>query len=351
MRLHGRGAGKRPLRGLVKRSTGIALAVIVVLWIAMPLLLSGYWLQVSTSAAIYSVVALGLNLLMGRVGLISLGQVALLGAGSWIALRLGYAFALPFPLTLLITGLLTAVLGVLVGLPALRLSGIYLALITLMAAAAITLVLQLINFPNGGTDILGFNQADSTSARLARPEIATSTADYFRYAVIVVGILFLVATLHVRGRPGRAWAAIRQSESAAIATGINVTLYKLWAFALAAFMTGVAGALLAASAGGVTIYQFPVQGSIQLVAAVLISGLFSLWGPLIAAAFTQVFPAILNGWGVPAEILFLLFGVGVIQVLLTAPGGVADQFPKDMRKLGRSLARLGRRKPREVEAR
>jgi branched-chain amino acid transport system permease protein len=105
-------------------------------------------------------------------------------------------------------------------------------------------------------------------------------------------------------------------------------------------MTGVAGCLLAASAGGLSIFQFPTQASIQLLAAILIGGIFSLWGAIVAAIFMRLFPALLSDWDLPADLLIVLFGVGLMQVLLTAPGGVADQFPNDMAKLGRAVGRL-----------
>jgi branched-chain amino acid transport system permease protein len=147
----------------------------------------------------------------------------------------------------------------------------------------------------------------------------------------------------VRGKSGRAWAAIRQSQASAIAAGVNTTLYKLWAFALASFMTGIAGGLLAASAGGVSTQQFPVQNSITLLAVVLMGGVFSLWGAVLAALFLRLLPALLNDWGVNTELLTILFGIGVLQVLLTAPGGVVDQFPKDMARLYRAISRLFKR--------
>ncbi len=329
----------RPWWKMTTLPNTIAIAVLGVLWIGLPYVSSGYWLQLVTTAAIHAVVALGLVVLIGKVGMTSLGQVALLGVAAWFALRIGQHADLPFPVLLVVVGLITAVIGVLIGLPALRLDGLYLALITLMGAAGVTLVLQLINFPNGGDGLLGFDSSQSTSATLARPEIATSTEDFFRYVLLVVGLVFLLVTLHVRGKPGRAWAAIKQSQSAAIATGINVTLYKLWAFALAAFITGVAGTLLAASAGGVTIYQFPVQQSIILVASVLFAGAGSYWGAVLAAVFMQVMPGVMNLLNVPTQLLTILFGIGVIQVLLTSQGGVTEQFPKDMKRLGRFIRR------------
>ena len=139
------------------------------------------------------------------------------------------------------------VLGTLVGLPALRLSGLYLALITLMLAGAITVVLRDHELPQRRPRLPRPHRVRaSATRRCAGPTSPISDPAYFRYTVVVAVLMFLLALWHVRARPGRAWAAIRQSEPAALAAGVNITLYKLWAFALASFMTGVAGGLLAA---------------------------------------------------------------------------------------------------------
>jgi branched-chain amino acid transport system permease protein len=320
---------------------GVIIALLAFVLIVFPEITNTYWLQVSTTVAIYAVVALGAGLLYGRVGLVSLCQIALLAVGGWVALRLSYATALPFPLLLVLTGLITAAIGVLIGLPALRLSGLHLALITLMAAGGISVVLSVVKFPNGGGGFLGLSTAVTSSGLgMRRPEIALGETAFYRYAVIVGVLMFLLALWHVSGKAGRAWATIRQSEPSALAAGVNTWLFKLWAFALASFMTGVAGCLLAASAGGLSVFQFPTQSSIQLLAAILIGGIFSLWGAIVAAIFMRLFPALLSDWDLPPDLLIVLFGIGLMQVLLTAPGGVADQFPKDMAKLGRAVGRL-----------
>jgi branched-chain amino acid transport system permease protein len=305
------------------------LGIVVVL---LPVLVSTFWLQIATSVAIYSIVALSLALLIGRVGLVSLNQIALLAVGGWIALRLGFGTSLPFPVLLLATGVITGVIGTLIGLPALRLSGLYLALITLMAAAAITLALQATNFPNGGSGFLGYspNAAGSVAAALHRPPQLASDGGFYLAVVAVTALMFLLAALHVRGKAGRAWAAIRQSQQTAIAAGVNVTLYKLWAFALASFMTGVAGGLLAASAGGLTTYGFPTQDSITLLAVVLMGGVYSFGGPIVAALLLKLLPELLKNWGLPPDLLTILFGIGVLQVMLTAPAGLVVQVPRDL---------------------
>ena len=252
------------------------------------------WITTFTSVAIYSVVALGFGVLYGRVGMISLGQVALLTIGCWIGARVAYATALPFPVLLLIAGGITCVIGTLVGLPALRLSGLYLALITLMFAGATTIVLSVIDFPNGGGGFKGRSVTGALTTStppMRRPSAAVGDVAYYRYTVVVCAILFLLVLLHVAGKPGRAWASIRESEPAALAAGVNITLYKLWAFALASFMTGVAGCLLAAQVGVPRAITFQTQDSLTLAATALIGGIFSIWGAVVAGIF-QPAPAV-----------------------------------------------------------
>jgi branched-chain amino acid transport system permease protein len=320
------------------RAVVIAVLLVFVLY-AIPELTGTFWLKIATSVAIYSVVALGLGLLYGRVGMVSLCQIALLAVGGWVTARLGYATEIPFPLLLVIAGVVTGAIGTLIGLPALRLSGLHLALITLMAAAAITLVFTKKDFPNGGS---GFWGVGLQGRDMRRPEIATGDVAYFRYTVIAAALMFLLALLHVSGKPGRAWAAIRESEAAAVAAGVNITVYKLWAFALASFMTGVAGGLFAGSVTRLTTSGFRTEDSIILLAVTMMGGIFSLWGAVVAGVLFKLLPALLQDWGLSSDLTLILFGVGLMQVLATAPGGLVDQVPKDLMKLGRGLRRLAR---------
>jgi len=340
------GGQRSPLRRPDRRTLA-QLAVITGLllfaFFATPQLFSLYYIDAMTQVAVYSVVALGLGVLVGRVGMVSLGQVAVLTIGAWVAARLLFATTQPYPLVLLEAGVITMVLGTLIGLPALRLRGLYLALITLMLAGALAVVLTTTNFPNGGHGFLGYDASTVHIAAIRRPAIAESDPAYYRYAVVVAALMFLLVLIHIRTRPGRAWAAIRQSEPAALAAGINTTLYKLWAFALASFITGVAGGVLAGAVHYLYSITFPTQESITLLAAVLMGGAYSMWGAIVAALLLQLLPALLNNWGVSADWLTILFGIGVLQVLTTAPRGLADQVPKDLSRLGRLLLGLRRR--------
>jgi branched-chain amino acid transport system permease protein len=333
---------RAPEPGALVRPAVIAALLLFVL-LGLPALVSTYYVDALTQAAIYSVVALGLGLLVGRVGMVSLGQGAVLAMGAWIAARLLFGTGLPFPLVLLAAGLITMVLGTLVGLPALRMSGLYLALITLMLAGAITVALATINFPNGGHGFTGYNGALVHIPPIRRPSIAMSDQAFFRYSVIVGVLMFLLVLFHIRGRPGRAWAAIRQSESSALAAGINTTLYKLWAFALASFITGVAGGLVAGSYRYLNSLTFSTQDSITLLAVVLMGGAYSMWGAIVAGLLLKFLQALLNNWGVSPDWLTILFGIGVLQVLTTAPAGLVDQVPRDLARLGRLLRGVFRR--------
>ena len=333
-------------RGTLVRAAAVAALLAVAIFV-LPAIAGADWVTTFTSVAIYSVAALGFSILYGRVGMISLGQVALLTVGCWVGARLAYGTSLPFPLLLLAAGGITCVLGTLVGLPALRISGLYLALITLMFAGATTVVLSATDFPNGGGGFTGRSVAGALTTStppVRRPSWAGGDTAYYRYTTIVCALMFLLALLHVAGKPGRAWASIRESEPAALAAGVNITLYKLWAFALASFMTGVAGCLLAAQVGVPRAITFQTQDSLTLAATALIGGIFSIWGAIVAGAFNQLLPFLFQAqWGVNPNFLLIIFGAGLLQVLLTAPGGLVEQFPKDLANLGRLAYRTARR--------
>ncbi len=335
---------RRPRRPV--NLTVTAVGILFVLF-ALPEFMSGYYTGYATLVAIYSIVTLGLGLLVGRVGLYSLGQGAILQIGAWTGARLLFASGQPYPVVLIEVGLVTMLIGTVIGLPAIRLRGLYLALITLMMAGGITVILATVNFPNGGGGFTGYNGTTVHIPPIRRPSIAGSETAYFRYAVVVALIMFLLVYVHLRTRPGRAWAAIRQSEPAALAAGINTTFYKLWAWALAAFITGVAGAVLAGQAQYLYSINFTTQDSIVLLAVALMGGVYSLWGAVIAALLMQLLPAFLQNLGLSYAWLDILFGIGVVLTLTTAPAGIADQFPKDSRRLGGLIWRLARRLPRE----
>lgn len=313
----------------------VLVVLVAAILIFAPSVLGAYWTRIFTVCTIFSIAAAGIALLYGRLGLVSLGQVSLIGVGGWITLRVGHA-GLPFELALVVAAIGTGVIGVLVGLPALRLSGLNLAIVTLMLAGAFEVIFNVTGFPNGGEGFLGRAQGGVLQQPLARPTLGTSDPEYFRYVVIVAALMFLVIGLHLSNRPGRAWAAIRQSEAGALAAGIGTVRYRLWALAVVSATTGVAGGLLAGNAGLLDPISFKAQASILLFATVLIGGAFSLLGAAIAGFLSQGLPPLLDAWGVDGNLIFVLLGLGMIQAITTAPQGIAGQ----LQSLGRRIRNL-----------
>jgi branched-chain amino acid transport system permease protein len=319
-------AATRPAAlALLGKVAGVAIPLILVA-IFLPELLSAFWLRAFTSAAIFALAAAGVALLYGRLGLVSLAQVALLGVGAWASLRLSHGTGLPFEVILLGGGIAAGLVGLLVGLPALRMRGLYLALITLMAAGAFQVIVGGTGFPDGGSGFLGRVTSASARQLMARPWLAQSDPAYFRYVLVVVAIGFLLVALHRRTQPGRAWALIRKSEACALSAGVNVTRYKTWAFTLAGFLAGIAGGLLAGSVGQLDGRNFPASDSILLFALTVVGGAYSWLGPVITGLLFRAFPSLLISWGVDGNLAYIVFGAALLHALITAPAGVAGQL-------------------------
>ncbi|MEY2402039.1 MAG: branched-chain amino acid transport system permease protein [Ilumatobacteraceae bacterium] len=300
------------------------IAVVVVLCVALfaiPGFFDAFWIANFTQMAVFSIVAASAGLLYGRVGLVSLGQVASYGIGCWVTMRLAFATSLPYPVLLIIGGIVAAIIGVLIGLPALRVSGLYLALVTLMLAAGIEIVLGATKFPNGGSGFKGVVTTLSDIRPTRRPSWAIPDVAYYRFIVVSAFVMFMLASFVLSRKPGRAWASIRQSEAAALAAGIDVTRYKLWAFALAAFMAGVAGGLYAGTVPkGMSIDAFNRQSAIFLIAVVIMGGIYSLWGGLLGAFFATCLLKFLTqnvvGHQFWTRFALSLFGFGLLVNLI-----------------------------------
>jgi branched-chain amino acid transport system permease protein len=320
----------------------VAGAVLVIVGFLIPAVFSVFWTRSITTSAIYAIACAGVGLLYGRLGLVSLGQIALVGVGGWITLRLGHGTSLPFPALVLASGVGTCAVGVMVGLPALRLSGLNLAIVTLMFAGAFSIVFNATGFPNGGGGVLGKASGSVQRLALDRPDLGRSDAGYFRYVLVVAALMFLLMAWQLRGRAGRQWAVIRQSEAGALAAGVDTTLSKLRALALVSFTTGVAGGLLAANAGVLDPGNFGASESIVLFAVVLIGGAFSLFGAVLAGLLSQAFPSLLSDLGVNGNLILVVFGIGLIHAVSTAPEGIAGQL--------QAMTRRARRGGRRAEA-
>jgi branched-chain amino acid transport system permease protein len=300
-------------------------ATLAVLAAIIALIAGGYWLSIFTSSFAIALAAAGTGLLYGRLGLISLCQFALVGIGGWVTLRTYHAFHLPFEICLAAGGLGAGFIGVLWGLPAIRMRGLYLALATLMLAGTFQVVISNWSFPNGGTGFLGF-MGNRPRIDMERPPIASSDVGYFIYVTVVLALGLAVVEWHRRAKPGRAWALISRNELMAEASGVRLDFYKTWAFALAGVLAGIAGGLLAGCYGGLDGGAFTAADSLLLFAVAVMGGAGDWRGALLAGLLFRVPPALLNYFGVNGFFATMLFGAGLIHTLVIAPDGISGQI-------------------------
>lgn len=329
---------KPPLLAIfsVDRQQSAMLLAVAAAILILPSLFDALYLRVFISSVIFAIAAIGTAVLYARLGLVSLAQVALVGVGGWVTLRMWHATGLPFEANMLAGAFVSAVVGMLIGLPALRMRGLFLALITLMAAAGFEILVTGTQFPNGGDGVLGIAV---TSIFMPRPLLAESDEAMLRYVCVVALLCFLLVEINRRTRPGRAWALIRKSEACAMASGVNVAFYKAWGFALAGFIAGVAGALLAATLGVLDATTFPASESILLFALTVVGGAYSWLGQILTGMLFRAAPALLNDIGVNGHLAYVIFGAGLLHALITAPSGIAGQILDGIRQLARRRTR------------
>jgi branched-subunit amino acid ABC-type transport system permease component len=332
--------GRRDL--ILRVGIGVAGAAIVAL--IVPEIASAYWLRTLTSVVILSLASLCVGVIYAQLGMVSLCQFALVGVGGWFALRLYHATHLPFEFSILAGGTSAAIFGLVFGLPALHMRGLYLALTTLMIAGGFQVAISAIEFPDGGPGIVG-KMVSGQRSWMGRPSFALSDPDYFRYCVAFLVVGYLIVLWHKRSRAGRAWAMIRRSEVCALAAGVNIVRYKVWAFTLAGFLAGVAGALLSGLVGQMEQGAFPVSESVLLFALTVIGGAGHWAGPIVAGLLLRAFPALLNDFGIDGNIATMIFGVGLLHALITAPQGVSGQLVDLFRLIGTKALQLWVRKP------
>ncbi len=290
-----------------------------------PWVFSSYWLNTFSTVACLTLAAGTVSLLYGQLGMVSLAQFALSGVGGWFCLRLIHGLGLPFELALVLGALIAGLFGLILGLPALRMRGLYLALLTLMIAAAVQVVVNVIGFPDGGPGWTG-KVVNGQRLMIDRPWIATGDDAYFRYVMFWLalgmgGIEWARATL-----PGRAWGLIRKSEAAAIAAGVSVVRYKALAFAMAGALAGLAGGLLAGLNGQLDNTGFPVSQSILLYALTIVGGAYHWMGAVFAGLLIRALPALLNDHGVDGNLANAFYGFALLVSLIQGRKGLAGQL-------------------------
>jgi branched-chain amino acid transport system permease protein len=313
-------------------------ATLLLLALLLPVLANSYWLKTLTSAFTLSVAVAGTALLYGQLGLVSLCQYALVAVGGWVALRLSHGFGLPFELCVLAGGLCASAAGMVAGLPALRLKGLYLALVTLMMAGGYQVLVSAVGFPDGGSGWLGKAQGTGR-LMMARPAWATSDAAYLAYVLVWLAAILALIEWHRRSRAGRSWALIRRGEAAATSAGVHVLLYQSWAFGLAGFCAGVAGALLAGGVGQLDGRAFTAGESVLMFALTVVGGAYHWLGALLAGLLLRAVPALLTDWRVNGFLAQVFFGAALLHALITAPNGIAGQWLGGLGSLWQRLSK------------
>ncbi|GGO69205.1 branched-chain amino acid ABC transporter permease [Nonomuraea cavernae] len=269
-----------------------------------------------TMVLVYAVALLGLNLLVGHAGQISLGHGAFFAVGAYGAAIMLDRFELPYPVTLPIAAAVAFVIGLALGLPAMRLRGLYLALVTLAMAIFLVPLLKRFEEVTGGS--MGL-----TLPKPAPPAWTGLAEDQWLYflALAVAVAAFLSAYSLMRSRVGRALHAIRDNEAAAETMGVRLSFYKTLAFAWSAMFAGAAGCVYTWVIGFVSPDSFAVTLSITLLAGLVVGGLGSLSGPLLGGLFVMFVPSISQDVNEAAP--GVIFGLLIIAVMYVAPTGLA----------------------------
>jgi branched-chain amino acid transport system permease protein len=279
-------------------------------------------------------VSLGLNLLAGYAGQVSIGHAAFYAIGAYSSAIIQERFGMPFLGSMLLAAAITAAIGYLVGLPAIRLQGLFLAMATLAFGLVIEEILIIAEPLTHGPDGMAVPDA------VIGPWVLTSNTNGFYYVCLVVAALMTwIAVNIVNSRTGRAFVALRESEIAAQTNGINLSGYKTIAFAISAFYTGLAGALYAQAVTFIAPDGFTIFLSIQFLAVIIIGGMGSILGSILGAITLVLLPELFAKmpaeWGAP----MIFYGAALILVIMFMPLGIAGFVTKIRYHL--TLRRLG----------
>jgi branched-chain amino acid transport system permease protein len=298
----------------------------------LPLFASSYWLDVLNRCAIATVAAVGLNVLTGFTGQISLGNAAFLAIGAYATAGMAGRLGLPFLMTVPLSGLAAALAGMVFGVPSLRLKGLYLAMATLAAHFIVEFVAVHWESMTGGVN--GISVAPAALGPLA----LDSDARLFYLNLPVAAFLVLFARNLFRTRAGKAFVAIRDQDVSAEVMGVRVFRYKLLAFAVSSFYVGVAGSLLAYQARIISPENFPITLAIDQLGMVIIGGLGSVQGSVFGAVFLTLLPELLRvltgavAGAFPqmtqlfASLRMGLFGLVIVLFLVFEPDGLAARW-------------------------
>jgi len=307
-------------------------AVAVLFFLVIPLSLHEYYLSIANLVSIAIIGALGLNILVGYTGQVSIGHGAFMSVGAYTAANFATRLDAPWPVNLLAGGLMAAAVGAVVGIPSLRIKGLYLAIATLAGQLIIEWTINHVTFISGGV---------AASIEVPRPRIGSWVLSSHRamyYFLLTFVVIAIVGTMNLmRSRIGRAFIAIRDQDIAAEIIGIDIFRYKLLAFAISSFYAGVTGVLYTYFLGVANYEQFQITVSIDYLAMIINGGLGSVLGSIFGAIFITLLPIVIRyameAFGgmlfseqtvlnLIANLRLMLFGVLIIVFLVVEPEGL-----------------------------
>lgn len=296
------------------------LIAIGLMLVALPFLASMYHTSIITTALIYVILGLGLNVVVGLGGLLHLGYAAFYAVGAYTYALLHFHFGISFWLALPLGALFSGILGLLIGFPVLRLRGDYLAIVTLAFGEITRLVLENWN---------DFSFGPSGIANIARPGIAgikmklpQATILIYFIAISMVAITIFIVYRLENSRIGRAWEAMREDEIASQSMGIDLTKTKLLAFSIGAVWAGFVGVLFAAKTTFINPASFTVWESITVLCVVVIGGMGSIPGVIVGALLFTLLPEFLRS---VSEYRMLVFGITLVIMMIFRPGGMIQK--------------------------
>lgn len=316
------------LRLVKSTAARVRLLVALLVLLVLPFVLEPFWLTVACQAGIAVIAALGLNILTGFTGQISLATGGFLAVGAYTSALLTQRAGLPVPLSVAAAVAVTAAVGAVLSLPALRLRGLYLAIASLAAQEIIIFAVRNWEFVTGGTDAIS----------LPRLELLgfVFRSDFHWYWVILLfaGLAVVTARNLFRTGAGRQFMAVRDQELAAEAMGVDITRVKVTAFTVSSAYIGLAGALTAHYTGIVTWERFTLEVSVLYLAIIIVGGLGSIAGTVYGAAFMLLLPAVITQTGqrlqstypslierLPA-VQIMIFGLVIVLFLILEPRGL-----------------------------
>jgi len=281
--------------------------VFLIILFTFPLYFGNYWLGVLNSIGITLIAAVGLNILVGYCGQLSIGHAGFIAVGAYTSAILTSRLDMPFLVGLIAAGLISGLIGIIFGLPSVRVKGFYLAITTIAAQFIIIWVINHWGYTGG------FNGITVPYASIGGLTFRSESSQFYLIMTITIICVFIAKNL-TRTKTGRAFIAIRDNDLAAEVMGINLVYYKLLAFFIGCFFAGIAGGLFAHWTGSLSAENFSFTESILYVGMIIIGGLGTNIGPIFGVIFIRVIQ----------ELLTVELGPGLERTLTIFPAGFAS---------------------------